>query len=161
MWNENQQFSKMIDKLLCSCQFSTGSKMDGKECNMLVIFTDRARWHLCQHWRHWNTHSHSSLMGHFKPTPQNSCWPQGVIMMLLSVTEGFSGFVAVLLSLCVSDVSLRALRSFCTIALRCPRSRCCSSEETSPSRKTRTRRPSQWTSGSSSGPPRASLTWSR
>lgn len=34
-----------------------------------------------------NSHSVSSLMGHFQPTPQNSCWAQCVIMMPLPVDE--------------------------------------------------------------------------
>ncbi len=53
-----------------------------------------------------NSHSLSSLMGHFQPTPQNSCRARCVIMMPLPVTECVSVFVVMLLSLCVSDISL-------------------------------------------------------
>lgn len=48
----------------------------------------------------------SSLMGHFQPTPQNSCRAQSVIMMPLPVTECVSVFVVILLSLCVINISL-------------------------------------------------------
>lgn len=70
-----------------------------------------------------NTHSHSSLMGHFKPTPQNGCWAQCVIMMLLSVTEGLAGLsqyscrCVSATSLCVpSDLSVRLHRSVPVLA---------------------------------------------
>lgn len=53
-----------------------------------------------------NSHSLSSLMGHFQPTPQNSCWARCVIMMPLPVTVCVSVFVVIVLSLCVSDISL-------------------------------------------------------
>lgn len=105
----------------------------------------------------------SSLMGHFQPTPQNSCRAQSVIMMPLPVTECVSVFVVILLSLCVINISLSlcVLRSSCTIAPRCLRSHCCSSEGTSQSRRTGTRRPWRWTSGSSLDPQHGSLTLSR
>lgn len=61
---------------------------------------------------------------------------------------------------CVSHF-LWLLRSSCTTAPKCHPSRCCSSEATSPSRRTTTRRPSPWTSGSSSGRRHAQLTSSR
>lgn len=51
-------------------------------------------------------HSLSLLMGHFQPTPQNSCQAGCAVMMLLSVTECVDVFVVMALSSRVTDISV-------------------------------------------------------